>query len=196
MPVCTEDLDKANSRSHGNIRWCGGNKCGTKREHCKLYSKERHTDGLADRLDGKSLLFQLLPGIWSRWATNDIYLVPKCFLFQWIFSPAGRRVDYDWANVHYFYRLFHAEKSWHALIFWGLFLVGIIRSYSPLACSRRSDSRAREKNSRRKIHEEKFTVYNLTRSPLTAALYYLNACNRLIRPLSESRTFSLSSFKT
>ena len=33
MPVCTEDLDKANSRSHWNIRWCGENKCGTKREH-------------------------------------------------------------------------------------------------------------------------------------------------------------------
>ena len=30
---------------------------------------------LADRLDGKSLLFQLLPGIWSRWATHDIHLV-------------------------------------------------------------------------------------------------------------------------
>ena len=61
MPVCTEDLDKANNRSHRNIRWCGGIKCGTKRRHCKLYSKERHTGGLADRLDGKSLLFQLLP---------------------------------------------------------------------------------------------------------------------------------------
>ena len=68
MLVCTEDLDKANSRSHRNLRWCGGNKCGTKREH----SKQRHT---ADRLDGKSLLFQLLPGIWSRWATHDIYFV-------------------------------------------------------------------------------------------------------------------------
>ena len=57
MPVCREDSDKANSRSHRNIRWCGGNKCGTKREPCKLYSKEKHTGGLADRLDGKSLLF-------------------------------------------------------------------------------------------------------------------------------------------
>ena len=57
MPVCTEDSDKAISRSHRNIRWCGGNKCGTKREPCKLYSKEKHTGGLADRLDGKSLLF-------------------------------------------------------------------------------------------------------------------------------------------
>ena len=58
MPVCTEDLDKANSRSHWNIRWCGGNKCRTKRQNCKLYSKERHTGARADRLDGKSLLFQ------------------------------------------------------------------------------------------------------------------------------------------
>ena len=115
MPVCTEDLDKANSRSHWNIRWCGGNKCGAKREHCKLHSKERHTggltSGLADRLDGKSLQFQLLPGIWSRWATNDIYVVPKCCLFQWVFSPVGRRVDYGWGNVHFFYRLFHTERS-------------------------------------------------------------------------------------
>ena len=63
MPVCTEDLDKANSRSHWNIRWGGGKKCGTKREHCKSYSKETHTDGLADRLDRKLLLFQLLPGM-------------------------------------------------------------------------------------------------------------------------------------
>ena len=94
MPVCTEDLDKANIRSPWNIRWCGGNKCRTKRQSCKLYSKERHTGALADRLDGKSLLFQLLPGIWSRWATHDIYFVPKCCLFQYVFSPAGRRVDY------------------------------------------------------------------------------------------------------
>ena len=66
MSVCTEDLDKANSRSRWNVRWCGGNKRGTKREQCKLYSKERHTGGLTDRLDRKSLLFQLLPGIWSQ----------------------------------------------------------------------------------------------------------------------------------
>ena len=73
-----------------------------------------------------------------------------------------------------------------------------------VACSRRSDRRAREKNSRREKNEGRlegeggeafsrsrapppvspspspiFAVYNLTRSPLTAALYYLNACNRL-----------------
>ena len=56
-----------------------------------------------------------------------------------------------------------------------------------VACSRRSDSRGR------KIHDEKkkrgqtrggkgkgtLSLYNLTRSPLTAALYYLNAWNRL-----------------
>ena len=122
MPVCTEDLDKANSRSHWNIRRCGGKKCGTKREHCKSYSKERHTGGLADRLDRKLLLFQLLPVIWSRWLTNNIYLVPKCCLFQWIFSLAGRRVDYDWANEHYFYRLFYTrgrDTRWFsAVYFW------------------------------------------------------------------------------
>ena len=45
-----------------------------------------------------------------------------------------------------------------------------------IACSRRSDSRAREKNSRRKKEKKN---NNLTRSPPTAALYYLNAWNRL-----------------
>ena len=57
-----------------------------------------------------------------------------------------------------------------------------------IACSRRSDSRAREKNSRRKNNERRleeereertrsrppsplvFSVYNLTRSPITPAL--------------------------
>ena len=61
-----------------------------------------------------------------------------------------------------------------------------------LACSRRSDSRAPEKNSRRRkkrvetrggkgerTFSRVFPVYNLTRLPLTAALYYLNAWNRL-----------------
>ena len=65
-----------------------------------------------------------------------------------------------------------------------------------LACSGRSDSRAREKNSRRKKKRGEtrggkgertafrppppvFPVYNLTRSLLTSALYYLNAWNRV-----------------
>ena len=68
-----------------------------------------------------------------------------------------------------------------------------------LACSRRSDSRAPEKNSRRKKKRVEtrggkgertfsrstpppppvFPVYNSTRLPLTPALYYLNAWNRL-----------------
>ena len=71
-----------------------------------------------------------------------------------------------------------------------------------LACSRRSDSRARERNFRIKKNAGRlegergrqcvlslsppppptpvFPVYNLTRSPLTAALYYLNTWNRLV----------------
>ena len=59
-----------------------------------------------------------------------------------------------------------------------------------MACSRRSDSRAREKNSRRKkktgetrggklVPPPVFPVYNVNRSSLTAAFYYLNALNRL-----------------
>ena len=82
-------------------------------------------------------------------------------------------------------------------------------SYEIVACSRRSDSRAGEKNSRGKPKKKKtrgdqrgkggenafsrfrfprpppappvFPVYNLTRSPLTATLYYLNAWNRLTK---------------
>ena len=70
-----------------------------------------------------------------------------------------------------------------------------------LACSRFSDSKAREKNSRKKnegrlegergreliislsppLYPPVFLVYNLTRSPLTASLYYLNAWNRLLQ---------------
>ena len=33
------------SPSHWNIRWCGGTECGTKRGHCKLYSKNRSGGG-------------------------------------------------------------------------------------------------------------------------------------------------------
>ena len=50
-----------------------------------------------------------------------------------------------------------------------------------LAWSRRSDSRARKKNSRRKktFPPPRFPGVQLTRSPLTTALYYLDAWNRL-----------------
>ena len=51
-----------------------------------------------------------------------------------------------------------------------------------LAWSRRSDSRARKKNSRRKKTfppPPRFPGVQLTRSPLTTALYYLDAWNRL-----------------
>ena len=58
-------------------------------------------------------------------------------------------------------------------------------TYLILACSRCSDSRAPEKNSQRNIKEtllfappspplHVLPVYTLTRSPITAALYYLN----------------------
>ena len=51
-----------------------------------------------------------------------------------------------------------------------------------LAWSRRSDSRGRKKNSRRKKTcppPPRFPGVQLTRSPLTTALYYLDAWNRL-----------------
>ena len=67
---------------------------------------------------------------------------------------------------------------------WGILhdnLECVIVAWAQIACSRRSDSRAREKNSRRKKNDG-----NLTRSPLTAALYYLNAWNRLERKASTN----------
>ena len=57
-------------------------------------------------------------------------------------------------------------------------LYGYLSATCMLACSRRSDSRAREKNSRSK-KENVFPVYNLTCSPLAAVLYHLNTWNRL-----------------
>ena len=99
MPVWTEDSDKANSRSHRNIRLCGGNKCGTKREHCKLYSKERHTGGLAGRLDGKPLLcsYYLAYGVSGQHTTFTLCQNAACSDEH--FSPLGRWVDYDWAKL-------------------------------------------------------------------------------------------------
>ena len=41
---------QGNSRSHGIVWWCGGSNCATKRGYHKLYSKERHIVGLANRL--------------------------------------------------------------------------------------------------------------------------------------------------
>ena len=75
-----------------------------------------------------------------------------------------------------------------------------------LACSRRSDSRAREKNSQRKKKwgetrggkgegtsspPSVLPVYTLTHYPLTGALYYLSAWNRLLPD-----TISLKAFWT
>ena len=59
--------------------------CGTKRGHCKLYSNERHTGGLADRLDGKSLLF---PGLVGN--TRHLPRAKMCSNESFL-----QRVDYD-----------------------------------------------------------------------------------------------------
>ena len=56
-------------------------------------------------------------------------------------------------------------------------------SPNSLFFSRRSDSRAQEKNSRRK----KIRGNNLTRSPLTAALYYLNVWMEQAKQVSHNR---------
>ena len=65
-----------NSQSHRNIRWCGGNKCGTKRGHRKLYSKERHIDGLANRLWKITAVPVILPGNLCRTLNDGIYDLP------------------------------------------------------------------------------------------------------------------------
>ena len=93
--IGTEDLDQAISEVHWNIRWCGGNKFGTKRGHCNYIQR-------IDRL-------------WKITAVPVTTWHMQCV--------KGQRVDYDWANVHYFCCFFHTERSWHsywfsAVYFW------------------------------------------------------------------------------
>ena len=92
MPVCTEDLNKAKSRSHWNIRWCGENKCRTKREHCKLYSKERHTGGLG----GQQATFTSCQNAASsnefflQWVDGQIMAEKMCIIFTACYTLRGR----------------------------------------------------------------------------------------------------------
>ena len=130
--LCWSWCANDNSRSHWNIRGIGGNICVTKRGHCTLYSKERHIGGLANRLDGTFTAVAVTT--WhdavcktgaERQATHDFYLLPKCCLFQWIFSLAGRLWLSKWA-------LFLPPVSYwevvtrRILIFCSSFLVGMI----------------------------------------------------------------------
>ena len=46
MPIRKEDLDKAIAEVTGAFDGVVDDKCGTKRGHCKLKSKERHIGGL------------------------------------------------------------------------------------------------------------------------------------------------------
>ena len=79
----------------GTFDGVGGNKCETTKEHCKLYSKERHTGGLAGQLDGKSLLYSyyLAYGVSGQHTTFTSCQNAACSVE--LFSPAGRWVDYD-----------------------------------------------------------------------------------------------------
>ena len=85
----------SNSQSHQNIWWCGGNKCRTKRGHCKLYSKERQIgSGPAMENHWSSLLFQLLPGICrcKRGSLGNTWVLPcaKMMLVPMNFFSSGR----------------------------------------------------------------------------------------------------------
>ena len=64
----------------------------------------------------------------SAGSTGLSDLMPKCCLFQWIFSLSGRLCSegkrFDWANVIFFCRLFHTEKSWHAYWFTAVIVSG------------------------------------------------------------------------
>ena len=105
IPVCNEDLDKVIAEVTGTFD-------GVEEIRAEL------REGIVN------YKFQLLPGIWVGRKHTTFTSCEKaacsmeCFLL---------RVDYDWANVNYFCHLFHTERSQHALIFWGLFLVGMIR---------------------------------------------------------------------
>ena len=97
------------SRSHWNIQWCGGSECGTKRGHCKLYSKNRS--------GGCCSSYCLAYAACKKWVGRQHTTFTLCqnaacsnlFFLQW--------VDHDWANVHYFSHLFHTERSWRAYLF-------------------------------------------------------------------------------
>ena len=105
------------SRSHWNTRWCGGKNCGTKRRHCNYIQR-------IDRLWKITAVpvttshMQCVKGVGRQHTTYTTCQNAACsskFFLQ--------RVDYNWAILHYFCRLFHTERSWHAYC---VFLVGMI----------------------------------------------------------------------
>ena len=62
MPVRTKDLDKAIAEVIGTFEGVE-EIIALRREGIVNYIQRKDIGGLADRLDGKSLLFQLLPGM-------------------------------------------------------------------------------------------------------------------------------------
>ena len=65
--------------------------CGTNRGHCKLYSKERHSGGLADRLGWKITAVPVTS--WHMGLVGDTRHLPRAKMCS--NESVLQRVDYD-----------------------------------------------------------------------------------------------------
>ena len=97
MPVRTKHLDKVIAEVIGTFEGVE-EIIALLREGIVNYIQRKDIRGLADRLDGKSLLFQLLPGMMrcvKRGSAGNTRLLPpaKVLLVPMNFFPSGE--DYD-----------------------------------------------------------------------------------------------------
>ena len=125
-----------NSQSHQNIWWCGGNKCRTKRGHCKLRSKERHFGSLADRLwkitghhccSSYYLVYAVCKrgSLGNTWVLScaKMMLVPMNFFSSGRICSGGFYVLTEQMCIS-FCSLFHTERSWQAYWFSAVYVFG------------------------------------------------------------------------
>ena len=88
MPIRTEDLDEAIAEVIRTFDGVTNDKCGTKRGHCKLQSKERHIGGL------------VLVTTWqmqcvTRESVSNTLLLPRAKLLLVPMNFFLQRVGYD-----------------------------------------------------------------------------------------------------
>ena len=116
MPVRTEDFDKAIAeviRTFDGVEeiWEG---------FVNFYLKERYIGGLNDLLWKITTVPVTVPGICSELKGDqygNIKLLPCAKMLLVPINFFLQRVDYGWANIHQFCRLFYTERSWHAYWF-------------------------------------------------------------------------------
>ena len=103
MPVRTKDLDKAIAEVIGTFEGVE-EIIALLREGIVNYLQRKGIGGLADRLDGKSLLFQLLPGMMQcvkRGSAGNTRLLPpaKMLLVPMNFFSSGERMTEQMRNI-------------------------------------------------------------------------------------------------